>query len=37
MAHKKQQIDAQKGQIAAQLIAAEMNARNNSNKGNNKK
>jgi hypothetical protein len=32
MAHKKQQIDAQKGQIAAQLIAAEMNARNN--KGN---
>ena len=35
MAHKKQQIDAQKGQIAAQLIAAEMNARNNSNKGNN--
>jgi hypothetical protein len=37
MAHKKQQIDAQKGQIAAQLIAAEMNARNNSNKGNDKK
>jgi hypothetical protein len=37
MAHKKQQIDAQKGQIAAQLIAAEMNAKNNSNKGNNKK
>jgi hypothetical protein len=37
MAHKKQQIDAQKGQIAAQLIAAEMNARNNSNKGNNNK
>ena len=37
MAHKRQQIDAQKGQIAAQLIAAEMNARNNSNKGNNKK
>jgi hypothetical protein len=34
MAHKKQQIDAQKGQIAAQLIAAQMNARNNSNKGN---
>jgi hypothetical protein len=32
MAHKKQQIDAQKGQIAAQLIAAEINARNN--KGN---
>jgi hypothetical protein len=29
MAHKKQQIDAQKGQIAAQLIAAEINARNN--------
>jgi hypothetical protein len=37
MAHKKEQIDAQKGQIAAQLIAAEMNARNNSNKGNNQK
>jgi hypothetical protein len=37
MAHKKQQIDAQKGQIAAQLIAAEMNARNNSSKGNDKK
>jgi hypothetical protein len=37
MAHIKQQIDAQKGQIAAQLISAEMNARNNSNKGNNKK
>jgi len=37
MAHKRQQIDAQKGQIAAQLIAAEMNARNNSNKGNNNK
>jgi hypothetical protein len=37
MAHKRQQIDAQKGQIAAQLISAEMNARNNSNKGNNKK
>jgi hypothetical protein len=37
MAHKKQQIDAQKGQIAAQLIAAEMNARNNSNKGNDNK
>jgi hypothetical protein len=37
MAHKRQQIDAQKGQIAAQLIAAEMNARNNSNKGNNQK
>jgi hypothetical protein len=35
MAHKKQQVDAQKGQIAAQLIAAEMNARNN--KGNNNK
>jgi hypothetical protein len=34
MAHKKQQIDTQKGQIAAQLIAAQMNARNNSNKGN---
>jgi hypothetical protein len=32
MAHKKQQVDTQKGQIAAQLIAAEMNARNN--KGN---
>jgi hypothetical protein len=29
MAHKKQQIDAQKGQIAAQLIAAEINSRNN--------
>jgi hypothetical protein len=37
MAHKKEQIDAQKGQIAAQLISAQMNARNNSNKGNNKK
>jgi len=37
MAHKKEQIDTQKGQIAAQLIAAEMNARNNSNKGNNNK
>ena len=37
MAHKRQQIDAQKGQIAAQLIAAEINSRNNSNKGNNKK
>jgi hypothetical protein len=37
MSHKKQQIDTQKGQIAAQLIAAEMNARNNSNKGNNQK
>ena len=35
MAHRKQQVDAQKGQIAAQLIAAEMNARNN--KGNNNK
>jgi hypothetical protein len=35
MAHKKNQVDAQKGQIAAQLIAAEMNARNN--KGNNNK
>jgi hypothetical protein len=32
MAHKKEQIAAQKGQIAAQLITAEMNARNN--KGN---
>jgi len=32
MAHKRQQVDTQKGQIAAQLIAAEMNARNN--KGN---
>ena len=37
MAHKREQSDAQKGQIAAQLIAAEMNARNNSNKGNNQK
>jgi hypothetical protein len=37
MAHKKQQINTQKEQIAAQLIAAEMNARNNSNKGNNNK
>jgi hypothetical protein len=26
MAHKKDQIDTQKGQIAAQLIAAQMNA-----------
>jgi hypothetical protein len=29
MAHKRQQIDTQKGQITAQLIAAEINARNN--------
>jgi hypothetical protein len=29
IAHMKDKIDAQKGQIAAQLIAAEMNARNN--------
>ena len=35
MAHKRNQVDVQKGQIAAQLIAAEMNARNN--KGNNNK
>jgi hypothetical protein len=35
MAHKKQQIDAQKGQIAAQIITAKMNARNN--KGNDQK
>jgi hypothetical protein len=32
-AHKKEQINAQKEQIAAQLIAAQMNARNNQ-KGN---
>ena len=35
MAHKRNQVDVQKGQIAAQLIAAEMNARNN--KGNDNK
>ena len=35
MAHKKEQIDAQKGQIAAQLITARMNAKNN--KGNDNK
>ena len=29
MAHKKQQIDAQKGQIAAQIITAKMNSKNN--------
>jgi hypothetical protein len=29
MAHKKEQIDVQKGQIAAQLIAAEINAKGN--------
>jgi hypothetical protein len=29
MAHKKEQIDVQKGQIASQLIAAEINSRNN--------
>jgi hypothetical protein len=33
IAHKRDQISAQKGQIAAQLITAEMNARNNK-KGN---
>ena len=32
MAHKKEQTDVQKGQIAAQLIAAEINARGNANK-----
>jgi hypothetical protein len=32
MAHKKEQIDVQKGQIAAQLIAAEINAKGNANK-----
>jgi hypothetical protein len=35
MAHKNQQIDVQKGQIAAQLIAAKMNL--NNNKGKDKK
>jgi hypothetical protein len=35
MAHKKEQIDTQKGQIAAQLIAARMHAKNN--KGNDNK
>ena len=33
MAHKKQQVDVQKGQVAAQLIAAQINAKNNK-KGN---
>ena len=38
MAHKKQQVDVQKGQVAAQLIAAEINAKSNANKkGNDKK
>jgi hypothetical protein len=37
MAHKKQQVDVQKGQVAAQLIAAEINANSNAKKGNNKK
>jgi hypothetical protein len=32
MAHKKEQVDVQKGQIAAQLIAAEINAKGNANK-----
>ena len=32
LAHKKEQADIQKGQIAAQLIAAEINARGNANK-----
>ena len=32
MAHKRQQVDVQKGQIAAQLIAAEINARGNASK-----
>jgi hypothetical protein len=32
MAHKKEQVDVQKGQIAAQLIAAEINAKSNANK-----
>ena len=32
MAHKKEQVDVQKGQIAAQLIAAEINAKGNSSK-----
>jgi len=29
IAHKKEQIDTQKGQITAQLIAAKMNSNNN--------
>jgi len=37
MAHKKQQVDVQKGQITAQLIAAGMNSNNNTKKENNKK
>jgi hypothetical protein len=37
MAHKKQQVDVQKGQITAQLIAAGMNSNNNAKKENNKK
>jgi hypothetical protein len=37
MAHKKQQVDVQKGQVAAQLIAAEINANSNAKKGNNNK
>jgi hypothetical protein len=38
MAHKRQQIDVQKGQVASQLIAAQINAKNNANKkGNDKK
>jgi len=32
LAHKKEQADIQKGQIAAQLIAADINARGNANK-----
>jgi hypothetical protein len=32
MAHKKEQADIQKGQIAAQLIAAQINAKGNANK-----
>ena len=32
MAHKKEQVDVQKGQIAAQLIAAEINAKGNASK-----
>ena len=32
MAHKKEKADIQKGQIAAQLIAAEINARGNASK-----